>query len=184
MDYPTTTIEAVVAPADYEKTDYQFFKDDAGALWKASVTLKTAREPMLGQADVEAAPSELAVAVTVSPVDADGKALRENDKPIIVDTHTHTFTNVEMQEPDFDPSERIMRIVAERVHAGKARVTGVEAIRALTDRWSKKAKIPNGKFTYQQFPESRVLPGVVEVRGQAPEEAATAPPEGGSAPEA
>lgn len=170
-----TEIEVVSAPAGYDNNDYQFFKDEAGQLWKASVGLKVARVPMLGQADIEAAPSELAVTVAVSPVGDDGKALREDDKPIISDAHTHTFTNAEMQEPDFDPTERIMRVVAERIHTGKARLNGIDKIKSLADDWQKKAKLNAGKFTYEQFPESAVLPGVVEIRGQAPD--AEAPPQ-------
>lgn len=173
-----TIIEVVAAPAGSDDR-YQFFKDDTGQMWKATVDLKVARRPMLSKADVEAAPSELAVSVVVSPVDSKGKVLRENDMPIIIDTHTHTFTNAEMAAEDFDPTERIMRVVAERITIGQSRLTGLDKINTLVNDWNGKAKLKAGKFEYEAEPEGRVLPGVVEVFGQTAVRAVEGSPDSG-----
>ena len=157
-----TEVEVVAAPAGAGE-QYQFFKNvETGQLWKATIDLKVARRPQVN--DLDAAPSEMAVTVVVSPCDANGKVLREDEAPIIVDAHTHTFTNVEMQEPDFDPAVRIGKIVAERIHAGTARLTGISKLNTLAEDWNKKAKLKlTGKLTFESEPEGRVIPGSVDV---------------------
>jgi hypothetical protein len=144
-----TEIEVVSQPEGYEKTDYQFFLNKTtGQLWKALVAIQQAHSPIIN-GDIEAAPTQLAVQVSVSPVDKDGKALRDEEKPIIIDTLSHTFTHVEMGEEDFDPTKRIMAIIAERIHVGEARLDGVKKIKELGEAWSKKAKIKfSGSFKY------------------------------------
>jgi hypothetical protein len=149
-DERVTEIEVISAPGEYGESDYQFFKNNStGQLWKAKANILPAHAPMIN-GDVEAAPTQLAVSVTVSPIDEEGKALREDDKPIILDVHMHTFTQVEMADPDFDPSKRVMQIVAERVHVGEARLDAVKKIKQLGDNWNKKAKLSVGKFTYRE----------------------------------
>jgi len=160
MTDKTTEIEVVAAPDGYEKTDYQFFKSDSGQVWKASVVIMPAHAPVI-DGDVEAAPTQLAVKVVVSPVDESGKALREDEKPIIVDAHLHTFTQVEMAEPDFDPIERVMKIVVERVHVGEARLGAVKKINSIADDWNKKAKLKVGKYKYIETPTPEVGVAVV-----------------------
>lgn len=128
---------------------YQFLKNkETGREWKALLDLRTARPAMTTEADVELAPAELAVTVTVSPVDARGKALREDGKPIVIDSWTHTFTSTEMLTPDFDPEKRIMEIVAERVHIGEARLKGQDQLKEFVGKWGGKTKIktPPVKF--------------------------------------
>jgi hypothetical protein len=156
-----TEIEVVAAPANAGE-QYQFFNNtETGQLWKASVELKVARRATVN--DIDGAPTEMAVTVIVSPVDKDGKALREDDKPIIIDAHTHTFTSVEMQEPDFDPTKRILNIVAERIHVGEARLTGVDKLNTLAEDWTKKAKLKvSGKITYDPEAVPVIQPEVVD----------------------
>jgi hypothetical protein len=145
----TTEIKVVAAPEGYEKTDYQFFLNSAtGQLWKAAAIIQPAHSPIVN-GDVEAAPTQLAVQISVSPVDKDGKALREDDKPVIIDVHAHTFTHVEMSEDDFDPMKRMLAIVAERIHIGEARLKAATKIRELGEAWSSKAKLKfSGSFSY------------------------------------
>jgi hypothetical protein len=136
-----TKITSVAAPQGYDDSGYQFFKDEENQLWKAKVETKIAKPAMVAQADIEAAPAELALTVTVSPVDNLGKALREDDKPIVIDSHTHTFTSVEMVDPAFDPMARIGDILVERVELGKARLKGHEVINEFVERWNSNTKI-------------------------------------------
>lgn len=157
MTDKTTEIEVIAAPADYDKTNYQFFRNKStGRVWKASSVLQQAFSPMIN-GDIEAAPTQLAVQITVSPVDDNGKALRENDKPIIMDVHSHTFTTVEMSEPDFDPINRMLAIVAERIHVGEARLEGINKLNEINDAWNKKAKLKvSGTFKYVE-PERPII---------------------------
>lgn len=157
-----TEIEVVSAPAGAGE-EYQFFKNkETGQVWKASIELKVARRPQVN--DIDAAPTEMAATVIVSPVDENGKALREDDKPIIIDALTHTFTSTEMQETDFDPMQRVGKIVAERIHVGEARLSGVSKLNELAVDWNKKAKLKiSGTITYEAEPEGRVIPGSVDV---------------------
>lgn len=130
---------------------YQFFRNiETGQEWKALLELREARPAFTNQADVESAPLEMAVSVTVSPINNVGKALRENDKPVIIDTLTHTFTVHEMLEPDFDPQARIAQIIAERIHLGEARLHGNKKLKALVGKWNGKTKLKIGRVKYEE----------------------------------
>lgn len=133
-------ITSVAAPAGAD-SKYQFFKDETGQTWKATIDTKVARPTMIAQADVDVAPAELALVVTVSPVDDKGKALRDGDKPIIIDTKTHTITDVEMAAPDFDINNRIGQILTERVELGQARLKGHAALVDYITNWNSDKKI-------------------------------------------
>ena len=162
-----TTIEPIAAIGDADPK-YQFFKNkDTGNIWKATIDVKRGGQAFLSRADVEAAPTTLAISVTVSPVDAEGKALRENDLPIIIDSLTHTFTPVEMAEPDFDPMNRVMKIVAERVDLGEIRLAGASKILDIEGIWNKKAKLTAKAVTHSPEPISTVNPVVEEIVGVA-----------------
>jgi hypothetical protein len=118
-----------------QREDYRFFTNpETGTKWKALIVLRDTA-PAMVDTSAAVAPSGIAVTVTVSPVDEAGKALRENDLPVVIDSWTHTFNHVEMSVPDFDPTDRIMLIVAERVRAGEGRLAGVDKIKALADKW-------------------------------------------------
>lgn len=131
-------ITSVGAPTGADSR-YQFFKDDNGQMWKATAERKVARLALVD--GVDAAPAELAITVTVSPVDADGKALRDGDKPIIIDSHTHTFNDTELTQPGFDPVARVTAIVAQRIELGQARLGGHKAVDDFVATWNKPAKI-------------------------------------------
>lgn len=170
MTDKVTEIEVVSAPKDYEKTDYQFFLNKStNQLWKASIVVQPAYSPMIN-GDIEAAATQLAVQVTVSPVDENGKALEDNGKPIIIDAHSHTFNHIEMSEPDFDPLKRIMSIIAERIHIGECRLIGIKQIKELGEAWTKKAKIKfSGSFKYIEPEEATIVnvaPTIIEANGQ------------------
>lgn len=161
-----TKIKVIGKPAGYDKDDYQFFKnEETGSLWKASVELRTARTSMLAQSDVETAPAELAIVVTVSPIDEAGKVLREGELPIILDSHTHTFTHTELSEENFDPTARILTIIAERIDAGEARLSGQDKIRDLVSNWHGKVKIKAGMITHDPAPQPDAAPIAVVAEG-------------------
>lgn len=169
-------VKPIAAPAGAD-TKYQFFVNETtGQKWKATVELRPVRQAMLSQADIETAPAEMAVAITVSPIDDEGNALREDDKPIIIDTHVHSFTHVEMSEPEFDPVKRVMKIIAERVFIGEARIAGVKAIADLVDKWNKKAMLPAEAASYSdKAPMGLARAGVVHIIGSADGEAVIMP---------
>jgi hypothetical protein len=145
-----SNIEPIALPTGASQ-NYQYFNNiETGNKWKALLDIREARPAQI-PGEVETAPAELAVCVTVSPVDGDGKALREDDKPIIVDSFTHTFTAIEMAAPDFDPMARIVGIVAERIDLGEARLKGNEQIKSLGDIWTGKAMLKIGPVSYERI---------------------------------
>lgn len=133
---------------------YQFFNNkETGKAWKAAIDLRVARPAYTAEADIETAPAELAVTVTVSPIDANGKALREDDKPIIIDSLTHTFTTEEMLDPAFDPQARVMAIVAERVHIGEARKQGNDKLKEFVGKWGGATKLKTSPVKHEVIAE-------------------------------
>lgn len=134
-------IETIAKPRGANER-YQFFKNkDTGNEWKAAVVLKNADAPLI-DGNVNVAPTTLAVTITVSPTKDNGKALRDNeDRPIIIDSWTHTFTAIEMEAPDFDPQARIVGIIAERIELGETKLKGNKIIKNVLDRWGGKTKI-------------------------------------------
>lgn len=124
-------IKAKAKPKGYTGDSKFFTNPETGRDWKAKLVVNESSTIEGGAA------TQIAVTVTVSPVDANGKALTEDDRPIIIDSWTHTFNTAEMAAPDFDPQERILDIIDERVKAGEGRVEGVNKIRNLVTDWSK-----------------------------------------------
>jgi len=182
-DERKTEIEVMAAPSDYSEGGYQFFKNNVtGHLWKAKINVMPAFAPMI-DGDVEAAPTQLAVSVTVSIVNAEGKTLLEDGKPIIMSPHLHTFTEVEMNEPDFDPIIRVMKIIAERIHIGEGRIEAVKKINALGEAFKSKKTLKVDKFTFAKVEVSEPL----TANSDAPQvfietgESVTAPPPLGEA---
>jgi len=173
-----TEIEVVAAPADYAEGGYQFFKNnETGHMWKAKIEILSAFSPMIG-GDVEAAPTQLAISVTVSIVNAEGKTLLEDGKPIILPPHLHTFTEVEMNEPDFDPTIRLMKVIAERVHIGEGRLQAVKKINALGEVFKSKQTLKADKFTFTEpkNPDAPPDPNDPSVAKIQTGESVTAPP--------
>jgi hypothetical protein len=143
-------IEAIGLPTGASDR-YQYFRNvETGQEWKALLDIRTARPSMIVSGDVETAPAELAIAVTVSPIDDKGKALVEDEKPIVIDSWTHTFTTEELAAPDFDPLARIVGIVAERIDFGEARLNGNKQIKALGDLWAAKTMLKISPVTYER----------------------------------
>lgn len=131
---------AAMARPEGQSDEYRFFTNEAtGQAWKVKMLLKEARAADV-QASEAVAPANLAATITVSPVDDQGKALREGGKPIVIDSWTHTFNEVEMAEPGFDPHARAMAIIAERINAGEARLAGMDKLRALASNWKTERK--------------------------------------------
>jgi len=143
-------IEVIAKPRGASER-YQFFRNkETGREWKALLQLQTSRHSFIAESDVDTAPAELSVTVTVSPIDDVGKALREDDKPVVIDSLTHTFTTEEMLAPDFDPEARIAAIVAERIHIGEARTKGNEKLKELIGKWGGKAKLNLAPVSFER----------------------------------
>lgn len=142
-------IEVIAKPRDANER-YQFFHNrETGNKWKASVEIKDA-DAMLFD-DLEVAPTTIAVTVIVSPIEDNGKALRDaQDRPIIIDSVTHTFTPVEMENPDFNPEARILRMIAERVELGETKLRGNEKIKKFVDKWGGKNKIKSPPIRFER----------------------------------
>lgn len=133
-DYLTSLPELKPAKRPAEQSqEYQFFiNTDTGQMWKAKMVLIEDEEGRFAANSVH-------VSITVSPVDEAGKALRdETDRPIVTDSLTHVFNEVEMSVPDFDPQARMMQIVAERIKIGEARLVGIDKVKALAEKWTGK----------------------------------------------
>lgn len=119
-------------PAGQSK-DYQFFTNgETGQTWKAKLT-------KIENEEAAFAPNSLHISITVSPVDEAGKALRDNlDRPIVTESITHEFNELEMSSPDFDPKARIMGMIRERIKIGEARLVGIDKLREIADNWQGK----------------------------------------------
>lgn len=125
-------LKKVKKPSGYEG-EYAFFRDEDGNLFKARAEFREAAAAAVNS-DEKLAPVEFAVTVSVSPSDETGKALRENDKPIVGGTLTHVFNEVEMTAPDFDPAARLVGMVEARIAELKARESRIAQIQlAVTD---------------------------------------------------
>jgi hypothetical protein len=84
-----------------QREDYQFFtNDETGGTFKV---LRELDQNVAGQAVVR---------VSLSRTGPDGKALVEDDLDAPRLTwHTHTFTDEELRDPDFDPEVRYSEVI-------------------------------------------------------------------------
>lgn len=120
---------------------YRFFRnDDTRRHWKIRMDYREAAAPAGTDASEALAPSNFALAISASPVEdmTTGKAVRDaQDRPIVTDVWTHTFTEHEMKLPDFDPEARMMALIEKRIEAGEARLGAENKIASLLDAWKK-----------------------------------------------
>ena len=127
------TIEAIPRPAG-KSTDYQFFHNPAtGNRFKVKVAATEAAPVALGEG--EAANTQFGVCVTTSLIDADDKAVQENGLPV-VDSWTHTFTDVETSEPGFSVHARLSSILTDRIAALEARHAARASLSEIQSAWT------------------------------------------------
>ncbi len=144
----------VIAKPRGASEQYQFFKnEETGREWKAAIEAIA-----VDDGPTNLAPTTLAVTVTVSPIKdgEDGKALRdEENRPIVIDSWTHTFTAVEMKAPDFNPQARIVSIIAERIELGEIKLSGNKKVKDFIDKWEGKNKLKQSpiEFNRERKPE-------------------------------
>jgi hypothetical protein len=125
---------------DGQAEHYRFFKNmDSSRHWKVKMDFREAAAPAVAS-EQELAPANFALCVSASPVEdlTTGKAMRDGKgRAIVTDSWTHTFTEVEMKNPDFDPEARMMDIITKRVEAGEALLNADNKIKSLMDAWKK-----------------------------------------------
>lgn len=105
--------------------DYLFFlNEETGTIFKAKQTMATnsADQPML--------------IVTISPVDADNKALRNGaDRPDIF-RHEHVLTQAELTDPDFDPEVTMAGVLTFAIANKEAELAARQKAADFTAGWS------------------------------------------------
>ena len=127
----------IPAPEGYTGNYRFFLNPETNKTWKARLVRREARPALVDNDDgVELATGEYAVTITVSPVDEAGQALLEEDCPIVIDSHTHSFTNYEMSDADFNAEVVIHRIVEQCIELGEARLRGVGLVKTIADNWA------------------------------------------------
>jgi hypothetical protein len=75
------------------------------------------------------------VAISLAPVDADGKALRRSDDEPDVIWHSHTFTEAELTAPDFDMDARVGSILDDLAAAKRREMAARAKVTTLGDAW-------------------------------------------------
>lgn len=78
---------------------------------------------------------QLSLSVTLSPVDAKGKALLDPAGNPDVTPHSHTFTAVELSDPNFDAEARVAEVIDSLVTEKEAELIGREAVKAVAEGW-------------------------------------------------
>jgi hypothetical protein len=128
-------LEKISRPKGQDKR-YRFFRNpETGREWKVSLEIREAGGALV-ESDVPLAPSRFAVTLAASPVDDEGRALRDDEgRPIVTDSWTHTFYESETSADDFDPAQRVAEIAEQRVLAGEAKLAGERKLEALAKRW-------------------------------------------------
>jgi hypothetical protein len=76
-----------------------------------------------------------ALIISLAPVDAEGKALKLENGEADVIRHSHTFTDVELGDPDFDRDARIAEILSVLAQRKRREMAAREQIAAMGDAW-------------------------------------------------
>lgn len=122
-----------IRPED-KSTDYQFFtNEETGNRFKVKIAATDAAAMPIGSAT--AANTQFGVCITTSLIDGDNKALSENGLPVI-DSLTHTFTDVEISEPGFSLPVRVAAIVSERIEALERRTSARQVLDNINAAWA------------------------------------------------
>jgi hypothetical protein len=115
---------------------YQFFENQtSGRKFKVKVEMRDGQDPTT-HVGGPMAPVAFAVAVSASPIDEEGKALRDRGgRPIVTEYWTHLFTPHEMSLPDFDPEKKVMELVESRIKQGEHRMDGERKLLDFVSKW-------------------------------------------------
>lgn len=107
-----------------QREDYRFFKET-----KSGDKFKS-----LAETDIVGINPVLKV--SVSQVDAEGKAMVDTDGNAIVSWHSHTFTPIELEDPDFDPEKRLTFVLTTIIEAYQTAKNNREKIDKLKAAWT------------------------------------------------
>lgn len=108
-----------------QSAEYLFVENqDSGRRFKVKQELRTT------------AAGQLNLSVTLSPVDADGKALLDPAGSPDVTPHSHTFTQVELSDPAFDAEARVAEIIDGLVSSKEAEIKGRDAVAGVVSKWA------------------------------------------------
>lgn len=111
------------------QSDAYLFVEDTGS----GARFKAARASSL------AADGSPAITVSLSPVDAQGKALLDAAGAPDVSTLTHTFTDEELRDPAFDAEARVSEMLAQLAADKQAVRSAREKVLALEGKWGSAA---------------------------------------------
>jgi hypothetical protein len=115
---------------------YRFFKN-AGTdrSWKVKLEFREAA-PAMTSSNVELSAGQYTITVSASPVDSEGKALKDDQgRPIVTDSHGHTFNEIDMGQPDFDPEKLVMQLIQTRIAAGEAKLSATDKLKSFVTDW-------------------------------------------------
>jgi hypothetical protein len=113
-----------------QSQDYRFVKnEESGRAFKAKHELRTSSG------------GRPAIAVSISPVDAEGHALPNPAGDPDIRWHVHEFTAVELEDPNFDVEARIASILSSSVEAKENDLAAQDKIAGLSDKWRGKAAL-------------------------------------------
>ncbi len=107
-----------------QRDDYRFVKDnDTGRIFKALVHFE------------ETEGYDPVVKVSIAEVDEDAHAIKRPDGTPVLVWHSHTFTPVELEDPDFDAEHRVSAMLYTAIAADEARRLARTKIGGLADKW-------------------------------------------------
>ncbi len=115
------TISIIERPED-QREDYLFIRSGEHC-FKALHELRhnAADQPVL--------------AISIAPVDSEGKALKLSSGAADVTHHTHTFSVVELSAPDFNMDNRVGVILSALVERKIAELTARRTLLGIGDAW-------------------------------------------------
>lgn len=114
------SISKTVKPGGYTG-EYMFVETPEGETWKARIT-------HISRGGVQA------ISITVSQVDESGLALKRGGISMVSEPSTHTFNETEWAKEDFDPEERITRIVEQRIVHARQQFKLADRLKEVTEK--------------------------------------------------
>lgn len=138
---PPKTVELEDIPRPKEQADhYSFFRNKTtGRDWK----VKLERVPLNPHdPSSELSATQLKICLTASPVDAEGKALRDElDRPIVTEPENYVFNEELMAQEGFDLIEHTKGLIERRVEKGEGLIRSRHSLDLLERAWKRDGKI-------------------------------------------
>lgn len=100
-----------------------------------------------------------AIAVSISPVDAEGHALLNDAGAPDVKWHFHEFTEAELEDPAFDVEARVVTILAGSIDAKENDLAARDAIKKLSAKWTGSTALQLGGAAERVTPAIAAPPG-------------------------